>query len=420
MLRRSVARLGVLRATVALRGSKEFSEDPDFEKYFEVDNANGTRVAPLRMNSDEWVATEKVHGANFGIYVMDNGATMKFAKRTAFLGEHENFFGFHVLKPQLQSWGMEAYRQLKTYLKVDSLDTMIIFGELFGGKYFHQMVPRSKQTYMLKGQQRQIMSVQREPFPQYTPDLAFYAFDIKFKLSKESKLRLMTYDQGTSIFEKVPGLLYQKALVRGPLEKLLAFDVESFNTTVPQHLGFGDFYMRGNISEGVVLRHHMRGHQATEGKTTMLKMKCTAFNEMKADRTAARVARDPMAEARQLAIDKYGPQLPVVEAVFPTKAQQRAAKKLLDHVCDSRLNNFLSKIGNDPIANGEMTSEKVAFALAADALKDFLKDETAEVVNLPLTLRREMGRHCLAEARKLVAKQWNSIQKNASATTKEA
>ena len=283
-------------------GSKEFSDDPDFEKYFEVENANANRVASLKMSSDEWIATEKVHGANFGIYMMDGGKTLKYAKRTAFINEHENFFGFHVLKPQLQVWAQEAFKHLKTYLKADHVETMVIFGELFGGKYRHPKVPRSTQSYTLRGVPRQIMSVQREPYPQYTPDLAFYAFELKFKLSKGSRLRLMTFDQSNAIFEKVPGLLYQKALVRGPLEKLLAFDVETFQTTVPAQLGLGDYHMKHNIAEGVMLRHARRGMPDMEGRQTMLKMKCHAFNEMKADRTAARSVKDQMEGARRIAV----------------------------------------------------------------------------------------------------------------------
>ena len=149
----------------------------------------------------------------------------------------------------------------------------------------------------------------------------------------------------------------------------------------------------------------------------MLKMKCHAFNEMKADRTAARSVKDPMEEARRVAVERYGPQTYSPEAVFPARKHVRACKKLMDHVCDARLSNLLSKIGNDPIANGEIDDVKLAHMLAADALKDFVKDEDAEVVNLPLILRREMTRFCLVEAKKLVTKQWKTLVQNATKTS---
>eukprot|EP00759_Apiculatamorpha_spiralis_P036639 PhF_6_TR36820/c0_g1_i1/m.54126 len=45
-------------------------EDGVFERYSEIDNSNEKRIKALRAaklceNDDEWIGTEKVHGANF-------------------------------------------------------------------------------------------------------------------------------------------------------------------------------------------------------------------------------------------------------------------------------------------------------------------------------------------------------------------
>ena len=48
------------------------------------------------MDKDEWIATEKVHGANFGIYSTDFGRTVRYAKRSGIMSPNEHFFGYHV------------------------------------------------------------------------------------------------------------------------------------------------------------------------------------------------------------------------------------------------------------------------------------------------------------------------------------
>ena len=45
--------------------------------------------------NDEWIVTEKLHGANFSVLV-DACARVHFASRGGILAEHDNFFGFRT------------------------------------------------------------------------------------------------------------------------------------------------------------------------------------------------------------------------------------------------------------------------------------------------------------------------------------
>lgn len=409
MLRRcQLARL--FRRSLLLR-----AEDPKeelFERYTEIENSNTRRINGLRaagLFNDEWIGTEKVHGANFGIYSTSHGKTIKYAKRSGIMPPTEHFFGYHVLIPDLTRYAQKGRELLTEQLKV-SPSSIVINGELFGGKYDHPNVPKRRQTVLVAGKPRAISAVQNDPFPQYSPNLHFYAFDIKYKLNEgDADYQTLTYDEATAIFEAIPGLLYAKAIIRGPLSKVAAFDVETFTTTIPPLVGMGDYPLKGNWAEGLVVKHHKRGKPGYDPTgLTILKFKSTAFQEISTDRRQGpRV--DEMEEVRRQSIQVSGVQLPDMESVIRDPEVRAATQHLLNHVCDNRLKSVLSKIGTDPFETQTMTPNALATLLAKDALKDFLKEAEPKIVNSPLLLRREIARYVLFESRKYIASSWKAI-----------
>ncbi|KAG5506529.1 hypothetical protein JKF63_06032 [Porcisia hertigi] len=390
-----------------------FAEGNDalFERYSEIENAHSRRMDALKnvgLFNDEWIATEKVHGANFGIYSTEHGKTVQYAKRSGIMPPHEHFFGYHILIPDLTKYAKKG-RELLTEQLGTSPSTIIINGELFGGKYDHPSIPKRRQSVMVAGKPRAITAVQNNAFPQYSPDLHFYAFDIKYRMSEEEDYCTMTYDQALAIFEKIPGLLYARAIIRGPLSKVAAFDVENFITTIPPQVGMGDYPLKGNWSEGLVVKHCRRGEPGFDATgLTIMKFKCTAFQEISTDRRQGpRV--DELEEVRRKAIQVSGVQLPHMESVIRDPEVRQATQYLLDHVCENRLQSVLSKIGTDPFETQSMTPTELSTLLAKDALKDFLKEVDAKIVNTQLLVRREMTRYVLFEARKYVASRWKDI-----------
>ncbi|KPA75194.1 putative mitochondrial mitochondrial RNA ligase 2 [Leptomonas pyrrhocoris] len=383
-----------------------------FERYTEIENSNARRISGLKaagLFNDEWIATEKVHGANFGIYSINHGKTIRYAKRSGIMPPNEHFFGYHILIPDLTLYAQKCRELLTTQLQV-SASSIIVNGELFGGKYDHPNVPKKRQSVLVGGRARSITAVQSDPFPQYCPDLHFYAFDIKYKLNEEdTDYVTLTYDEATAIFEAIPGLLYAKAIIRGPLSKVAAFDVETFTTTIPPLVGMGDYPLKGNWAEGLVVKHHKRGKPGFDPAVlTILKFKSTAFQEISNDRLQGpRV--DEMEEVRRESIQVSGVQLPDIESVIRDPEVRAATQHLLNHVCDNRLKSVLSKIGTDPFETQTMTPNELATLLAKDALKDFLKEAEPKIVNSPLLLRREITRYVLFESRKYIARKWKQI-----------
>ncbi|ORC88907.1 putative REL2 [Trypanosoma theileri] len=382
-----------------------------FERYTEIENSNERRINALKasgMFDDEWIATEKVHGANFGIYSIEGEKMIRYAKRSGIMPPTEHFFGYHILIPQLQQY-ITLVRDMLCEKLQKKVHTVLLNGELFGGKYDHPSLPKTRKTVMVAGKPRTISAVQTDSFPQYSPDLHFYAFDIKYKEDSDSEYMTLIFDEATEIFQKVPGLLYARAIIRGPMSKVAAFDVENFVTTIPPLVGMGNYPLKGNWAEGLVVKHVNRGKPGFDPKgLTILKFKCTAFQEISTDRRQGpRV--DEMEGVRRDSINRAGVQLPDLESIIQDPVQLEASKYLLDHVCENRLNSVLSKIGTEPFEKEEITYDELATLLAKDALKDFLKDADPAIVNTPILTRRDMTRYVLFESRRLVCSRWKTI-----------
>ncbi|MGD1913545.1 MAG: RNA ligase family protein, partial [Rivularia sp. (in: cyanobacteria)] len=59
----------------------------------------------------DWVVTEKIHGANFGI--VTDGWEVRFAKRKEFLNSEDNFFGYQLLQDKLILQAKEIFKILQ-------------------------------------------------------------------------------------------------------------------------------------------------------------------------------------------------------------------------------------------------------------------------------------------------------------------
>lgn len=114
------------------------------------------------LKKTDWVVTEKIHGANFGI--MTDGLEVKFAKRKKFLDSTEDFFGYQLLQDKLISQARKIFQFLQ--LEKNNLHKIFIYGELFGGEYPHpEVTPVSG-----------IQAIQTGVY--YSPKIEYCGFDI--------------------------------------------------------------------------------------------------------------------------------------------------------------------------------------------------------------------------------------------------
>ncbi|EPY36153.1 RNA-editing ligase, partial [Angomonas deanei] len=300
---------------------------------------------------------------------------------------NEHFFGYHVLADEFSAYVRIICDLIKQKYQIGGrIGKVVLHGELFGAKYNHPLVPKSKKICTLPNGRRYPMSsveIQREPFPQYSPELHFFAFDIKYSVSgaKEDEVNVY-YDDFVEICSHVPGLLYAKALVRGTLDDCLAFDVENFMTPLPALLGLGNYPLEHNLAEGPVIRHVRHGDpKLSNGVPTIIKLRCSSFMELKHPGKQQELKDTFFDTVRASAIQRVnvknsrggGSTVTVIPDAMLPQVEAAANALLVNHVSDGRLSNVLSKVGREPLLSGEVTPQEVALLLAKDALKDFLK-----------------------------------------------
>jgi hypothetical protein len=116
-----------------------------FKEYPSIDNITGRLVLKyLKNDTEEFVVTEKVHGANIQfIYSVEN-KTMNYASRNQLLDTEEKMQKFFGAADFLRQLGENKIRSLcETVLGDDSLcgnkkvKFITVYGELFGGVYVH-------------------------------------------------------------------------------------------------------------------------------------------------------------------------------------------------------------------------------------------------------------------------------------------
>ena len=91
----------------------------------------------------QWVALEKIHGANFSFTVSAETpggeiGPARAAKRTAYLKEGENFYGLCKNRALLEEEGEKTRRLFSAVREghCSDVSSVTVFGELFGGKTY--------------------------------------------------------------------------------------------------------------------------------------------------------------------------------------------------------------------------------------------------------------------------------------------
>jgi Rnl2 family RNA ligase len=206
-----------------------------------------------------WCATEKVHGANFSIYVWSSGQ-IKCAKRTGFIEDGESFFGhFEVIERYrngilaLSNLLFEQYRSA----------TVVLFGELFGGAY-----PDCQTTPPRAPVQTGVW---------YCPHLEFMLFDICINESPHSESMVYLPFSTTIDLGNRFGLFCSEPLFIGPLNEALAYP-SRFPSTIPARLDCPPLSSTANIAEGIVVRMYDMKHACGSNRGTT-KVKVSDFSE---------------------------------------------------------------------------------------------------------------------------------------------
>ncbi|MEM9922537.1 MAG: RNA ligase family protein [Cyanobacteria bacterium P01_D01_bin.50] len=295
----------------------------------------------------DWVVTEKIHGANFGI--VTDGWQVRFAKRKEFLNSEDNFFGYQLLQDKLILQAKEIFKILQ--VERINLQKVLIYGELFGGEYPHSEVTP------IPG----VQAIQTGIY--YSPKIEYCAFDIAaFANESNCEKIYLDYDEALRIIEKV-GMMAAKPLFIGKYEEAASYNIE-FESTIPAILNLPQL-QQANIAEGVVIKPVKSFYIETrKGRIRpIIKHKIPEFAE----------------DSRYHQAQKWIYQNTVIENQ-ELSFEDELLQELLTLVTVTRLNNVISKFGR--VASHEFEKQQQLIDLLKKDVLESFQEEYESIFNV--------------------------------------
>jgi Rnl2 family RNA ligase len=219
----------------------------------------GSLDSPTAGAGSDWVATEKIHGAQVVVGV--DGGSVSIGKRKAWLRNDEPFFGWQMLRPTLELAGRRVREAL------GNAGEVWLYGELFGGGYPHPDVAP------VPG----LVPVQTGVW--YAPSLAYAVFDIVHAMPERGP-SFLAHERVRELAQ-ANGLLTPPLLGRGRPQELERLPVR-FPSLVPALLGLPA--LADNFAEGYVLKP---AQAAAFASRPAVKRKIPEFSEQRFDESSA-------------------------------------------------------------------------------------------------------------------------------------
>lgn len=202
-----------------------------------------------------WVATEKLHGANFVIGIA--GDEVRFGKRKAWLEPDAAFFGWQLVAGELAARGRALARAIGAH-------QVVCYGELFGGAYPHADVAP------IAG----LPAVQTGVW--YAPDLRWSMFDVLVAGGDDDDGQLLAFAEVEELAAAVE-LTTAPVIARGRRDELDRLPVAA-PTRIPALLGLPP--LPDNLREGLVLKPDRR---FAPGARPIIKRKLADFDDARFD-----------------------------------------------------------------------------------------------------------------------------------------
>ncbi len=337
----------------------------EFKKYNSIENTyNKDFLEKIKLEGYDalsYVVQEKVHGANC-CFITD-GKEVHFAKRTGFMESGEKFYQYEELLIRYKDRMILLYSRIKE--KYPDTESILVYGEMFGGKYPHPDVKSDSQ----------IMCIQKGVL--YCPNHEFYGFDIYVRGTDNN--RYLSVHESNGLFEE-GRFLYAKTLFEGTISECLSYP-NTFQSYIAKWLGLPP--IENNICEGVVIRP-VEAVFFRNGSRLLLKNKNSKFAEKKS-------------------VKKRQPAL-FVEPTYSKELNDMLAITE-EYVTENRLNNTVSKIGEVVFPKD---TGKLIGLLSKDILEDFLKEHSGIYASLEKSEQKILNRYINKQATDLIKKVYMS------------
>jgi Rnl2 family RNA ligase len=236
-----------------------------FSRYPPIEN-QGAKVEGGEPG-DIWAASPKYHGTNTQVLIpRDATQEVAYGRRGGLLAPGEAHYGYQTLLPTLADW--TSLRD--AWPDDEELETIIVYGELYGGNYPHPDVPPTSAPKV-------------QPSVYYSPHLRFIAFDLA-KKNKDGTLNFLSLYDAITVFDRcqIPRVTLP---FRGLREEVVEW-AKAHAEDNPQEWMVGGSEdktlprLDDNIGEGFVVRPVMERLDRL-GNRCMLKVKSPRFSEIK-------------------------------------------------------------------------------------------------------------------------------------------
>jgi Rnl2 family RNA ligase len=249
-----------------------------FSEYNSIENVSSKTIEAVKelcgddIVSMEWIATEKIHGANFS--AITDGNTVSWARRSGIIEKTEKFYNYQKITKQFEDDIKDLFNNIKfaNIKKKKEIEFIQIYGELFGGAYPHNDVPKVQGA----------CKVQDGVY--YHPDNQFMIFDGRYMLKNNKTTFYFDYDDLLKYIPKFSKLQTCQILKRGTLDELKNLD-PYFQTTIPNLYGLPP--IENNYAEGYVLKP-VKTVYNNDGERVALKLKRSNLSEKITDLNVAK------------------------------------------------------------------------------------------------------------------------------------
>jgi Rnl2 family RNA ligase len=214
------------------------------------------KIGPLGDSAaGPWVATEKIHGANFVIAA--DPERIWFGKRKDWLADDAAFFGWQLIAGELAAHARAAADAL-------AAPQVVLYGELFGGGYPH---PEVAPVAGLSPVQTGVW---------YAPDLRWHVFDVLVARDDDDDGELLAFSDVEALAAGA-GIATAPVVARGRHAELDRIVIAA-PTVIPAALGLPP--LAGNLREGIVLKPDRAGPAAAR---PIIKRKLPDFDDARFD-----------------------------------------------------------------------------------------------------------------------------------------
>ena len=305
-----------------VRAEREFKKYNSIENHYREEWINKIKEQRPDLAKGTWAITEKVHGTNvqFGF---DGEYTV--GKRTGFIEEGEKFYNIEKFKEHYEGAIKAIYEECK---KRYNCNSVIVFGELFGGSYPHKDVEKDNTA----------QKVQKGVY--YCPMNEVMFFDIymddRYLPVKEFE-EIMDFVKNEGYIE----LIYQHSILVDGIDNAVKYPNDEPSQ---MYKVWGLPELEDNIREGIVIKPYEQ--DAFIGQS----------------RVIIKSKNDRFAEKSHEKVDK--PKVEVPEFV------QKCMEEISQYINENRVNNVISHVG-------EVTEKdigKIIGLTSKDVLEDYNKD----------------------------------------------